>query len=185
MREERGIRLQGNTILSSRNTATTSLDADTTPERRLKAAKFHNSILERIALEAYHSKICGSLEEAYQCIIPAFSQSRVLPEVGEVVRSQVTQIFRELVGKGDWIKACDLYNWVWTSMGCKFPHHSNEDLHVIALFTNFVRKLRHEANTGCHGGTLTKQLAARGEEMLKMITEREFQGRDVVRALGL
>ncbi|RPB26500.1 hypothetical protein L211DRAFT_820876, partial [Terfezia boudieri ATCC MYA-4762] len=185
MREERGIRLQGNTILSSRNTATTSLDADTTPERRLKAAKFHNSILERIALEAYHSKVCGSLEVAYQCIIPAFSQSRVLPEVGEVVRSQVTQIFRELVGKGDWIKACDLYNWVWTSMGCKFPHHSNEDLHVIALFTNFVRKLRHEANTGCHGGSLTRELAAKSEVMLKVITEREFQGRDVVQALGL
>ena len=192
MREERGIRVLGNTTTSYRNTnlgATTSsksVDAnDAAPERQLKAVKFHNSIFERIALEAYQSKVCGSLEEAYQCIIPAFSQTRVLPEVGEVVSSQVTQIFRALVGKGDWIKACDLYNWVWSSMGCKFPHHSNEDLHAIALFTNFVRKLRHEANTGCHGGTLTEQLASKGEAMLKMLTEQEFQGRDVVRALGL
>ena len=193
MREERGIRLLGNTILSYRNTTTSAtssnfLDTDDTaavPEKRLKAAKFHNSTLERMALEAYQSKVCGSLEEAYQCIIPAFSQARVLPEVGEVVSSQVTQIFRKLVGKGDWIKACDLYNWVWNSMGCKFPHHSNEDLHAIALYTNFVRKLRHEANTGSHGEPLTKELAAKGEEMLKMITEREFQGRDVVRALKL
>jgi len=193
MREEREIRVLGNTILSYRNTTAStsttsskSLDSnDAALEKRLKAAKFHNPILERIALEAYCSKVCGSLEEAYQCIIPAFSQARVLPEVGEVVGSQVTQIFRELVGKGDWIKACDLYNWVWNSMGCKFPHHSNEDLYVISLFTNFVRKLRHEASTGCHGGSLTKELTTKGEEMLKLITEQEFQGRDVVRALGL
>jgi len=97
MREERGIRVLGNSITSYRNTnlgataSSKSVDAnDAAPERQLKAVKFHNSILEQIALEAYQSKVCGSLEEAYQCIIPAFSQARVLPEVGEVVSSQVT-----------------------------------------------------------------------------------------------
>ena len=188
MREERGIRVLGNTTFSYWNTNSRPLDAkNTAPEKLLKATKFDNSILERIALEAYQSKVCGSLEEAYQCIIPAFSQARVLPEVGEVVSSQVTQIFRELVGKGDWIKACDLYNWVSNSMGFKFPHNSNQDLHDIILFTNFLRKLQQEANTG---GTLTNQLAARGEEILKIITEQGFteqgfQGRDVVQALEL
>ena len=74
-----------------------------TLERRLKATKFHNSVLERIASEAYQSKVCGSMEEAYGCLIPAFSQARVLPEVGEAMSPQVTQIFRALVGKGHWL----------------------------------------------------------------------------------
>jgi len=189
MREEKGIRVLGNTTITNLNTniraATSSLHSNDDPERRLRAAKFHNSILERIALEAYQSKVCGSLEEAYQCLIPAFSQATVLPEVREVVNPQVTQIFRELVGKGDWIKACDLYNWAWDSMGCKFPHHSNEDLHAIALFTKFVRELRHEANTDCQEGLLIKQLVEKGEAMLKAITEKVFQRRDIMRALDL
>ena len=98
MREEKGIRVPGNTTISSRNinVEATRGANEAIPERRLMAVKFHNTILERIALEAYQSKVCGSLEAAYDCVIPAFSQARVLPEAGEVMSSEVMQTFRAL-----------------------------------------------------------------------------------------
>lgn len=187
MREDNKIRIRGNTTISAGNTKRTK---EETPESTLNTLKFHNTILERIAVEATQSEVCGSLEDAYQCIVPAFSQTAVLPEVGEILRAQITGEFRSLVEKNEWLQACDLYEWLWNDMGSKFPLHSNEDLHVIALYTNFVRKLQCEVGSGSHDGRLTNRLALRAMHMLGKITEKlpeaeeKFKTPDAVTALG-
>lgn len=186
--KENNIQILGETTICSQNIHFLNIErmADLSLQRgqRADSIKFRNSILENIAIEAHRSGICDSLEKAYQCIIPPLSQTGVLPDIDQVIIAKVARLSRKHIEQDEWLKAADLYTWMWSFLGCKFRHRSDRELYVIALFTEFVRKLRQQVSSGTHGESRTKQLAARGELMLTTITQGEFSGRHVVRALG-
>ena len=178
MHDELQTRVGGETTLASSNTA----DTEPPPQKVLISSKFHNSTLDKLAAEIYNTGICGSIEAAYHLVIPPLFQARVLPEVGGVISDHATQKFRELVKKGEWLKAADLFQWVYMSMGKTFPHQSGEECHAITSIMNFTTKLCEEANSEPHGSNRGKILAARAEAMLQ---ELAAANNDVVRAVGL
>ena len=177
---ENQVRVGGNTTLAPSNT----MDAEASFKEELMSSKFHNSILDKIAVEVYNTNLCSSLEAAYHLIIPPLSLAGVLPKVGGVICNNAIQAFRKLVKTGEWLKAADIYDWVYNSMGKTFDCKSEEEVNAIAHFMNFATKLREEANSELPGSNRRKKLTERVEAMLKELTENS-RSEDVVRAVGL
>lgn len=172
------VRVGGETTLASSNT----IDKEAPPKKELVSSKFLNSTLDKLAAEIYNTGICSSIEAAYHLVIPPLFQARVLPEVGGVISDHATQKFRGLMKKGEWLKAADLFEWVYRSMGKAFAPRSEEECHAITDIMNFTTKLCEEANSEPHGSNRGKVLAGRAEAMLQELAAAD---NDVVRAVGL
>lgn len=177
MREALLIRVAGNTTLVPPNTAD-----ELAPKRKLILSKFLNSTLDKLAVGTYNTGLCNSLEAAYNLIIPPLSLAGVLPEVGGVISSHATEMFRELVKRDEWLKAADLFDWVYNSMRKSFGCMSEEEVYAIATVMNFIAKLCEKANSESYGSNRGKPLAERAEAMLQ---ELAVADNDVVRAVGL
>ena len=177
---ENQVRVGGNTTLAPPNT----MDAEASFKEELMSSKFHNSILDKIAVEVYNTNLCSSLEAAYHLIIPPLSLAGVLPKVGGIICNNATQAFKKLVKKGEWLKAADIFDWVYNSMGKTFDCKSEEEVYTIASFMNFATKLCEEANSEPPGSNRGKRLAERAEVVLKELTEN-CRSEGVVHAVGL
>ena len=170
---ENQVRVGGNTTLAA------------SFKGELMSSKFHNSILDKIAVEIYNTNLCSSLEAAYHLIIPPLCLAGVLPEVGGVICNDATQAFRKLVKKGEWLKAADIFDWVYNSMGETFDCKSEEGVNAIAHFMNFATKLCEEANSEPPDSNRGERLVERAEVVLKELTATDHRSKDVVRAVGL
>lgn len=175
MHEDLQIRVGGQTTLAFPKTA----DADASPMRELESTKFHNSTLDKLAVEIYNTDLCSSIEAAYHLVIPPLCQAKVLPEVGGVICDHATQIFKGLVERDQWLVAADCFRWVYNSMGKTFDCESEERINAIVSTINFIEKLHKEANSEPNGSRRGKKLAERAEAMVQELTAGGINSDDV------